>query len=124
MARVKRRVASTKQNIGKILRKQRKSIPLTLNQLSQMSGVSIAHLGRIEKGQRFPSVYILQLISKPLGFDLFELLIMAGYLSPEHSVFSEEERDKLRVELNRLAERVETDSNRIVEIVNRLLMTS
>ena len=100
MAKVKRRVASTKRNIGKIIREQRKSIPLTLKQLSQMSGVSIAHLGRIEKGQRFPSVYILQLISKPLGFDLFELLIMAGYLSPEHYVFSEEERDKLRAELN------------------------
>ena len=124
MARVKRRVASTEQNIGKIIRGQRESIPLTLKQLSQISGVSLAHLSRIEKGQRSPSPRTLQLIFKPLGFDLFELLAMAGYLSLEHSVFSEEERDKLRAELNELAERVETDSNRIVEIVNRLLMSS
>ena len=89
-----------------------------------MSGVSIAHLGRIEKGQRSPSPYTLQLIFKPLGFDLFELLAIAGYLSPEHSVFSEEQRDKLRAELNKLTERVEIDFNRIMDIVNRLLMTS
>lgn len=124
MARVKRRVASTKRNIGKIIREQRKGIPLTLKQLSQISGVSPAHLSRIERGERSPSPYTLQLLSKPLGFDLFELLIMAGYLSPEHSVFSEEERDKLRAELNQLAERVETDFNRIIEIINRLLMSS
>jgi len=37
---------------------------------------------------------------------------------------SEEQRNKLRAELNMLLERVETDSNRIGEIVNRLLMTS
>lgn len=124
MLRVKRIVASTKRNIGKIIKEQRKGIPLTLKQLSQMSGVSLAHLARIEKGQRSPSPRTLQLISKPLGFDLFELLIIAGYLSPESSVFSEEERDKLRAELNELAERVETDSNRIVEVVNRLLASS
>ena len=121
---VKRRAASINRNIGRIIRQQRKSIPLTLKQLSQMSGVSIAHLGRIEKGQRSPSLYTLQFISKPLGFDLFELLVMAGYLSPEDSVFSEEQRDKLRAELNKLTERVETDFNRIIDIVNRLLMTS
>ena len=121
---VKRRVASTNRNIGKIIRQQRISIPLTLKQLSQMSGVSIAHLGRIENGQRSPSPYTLQLIFKPLGFDLFELLVIAGYLSPEQSVLSEEQRDKLRAELNKLTERVEIDFNRIMDIANRLLMTS
>ena len=89
-----------------------------------MSGVSIAHLGRIEKGERSPSPYTLQLIFKPLGFDLFELLVIAGYLSPEQSVLSEEQRDKLRAELNKLTERVEIDFNRIMDIANRLLMTS
>ena len=121
---VKRRAASINRNIGKIIRQRRKSIPLTLKQLSQMSGVSIAHLGRIENGQRSPSPYTLQLIFKPLGFDLFELLGIAGYLSPEQSVLSEEQRDKLRAELNKLTERVEIDFNRIMDIANRLLMTS
>ena len=115
---------SSKQNIGKIIREQRKRIPLTLNRLSEMSGVSIAHLSRIEKGQRIPTPHTLQLVAKPLGFDLSELLILTGYLSPEASALSKEQRNKLRDELNMLLERVESDSNRIREIVNRLLMTS
>ena len=115
---------SSKQNIGKIIREQRKSIPLTLNQLAEMSGVSTAHLGRIEQGQRVPSSQTLQKIANPLGFDLNELLILAGYLSPELSMLPEEQRDKLRAELNMLLERVASDSNRIKAIVNRLLMTS
>jgi transcriptional regulator with XRE-family HTH domain len=42
---------SSKQNVGKIIREQRKSIPLTLKQLYEMSGVSITYLARIEKGE-------------------------------------------------------------------------
>ena len=113
-----------KQNIGKIIQEQRKGVSLSLNQLSKISGVSVAHLGRVEKGQRAPSPRILQKIVKPLGFDLNELLIMAGYLSPDPSALSEEQRDKLRAELNMLLERVESDSKRIRKIVNRLQMSS
>ena len=115
---------SSKENIGRIIRQHRKSIPLTLNQLSRMSGVSITHLGRIEKGQRVPSPRTLQSIAKPLGFDLNELLILAGHLSPEPSALSEEQRNKLWAELNMLLERTVSDRNRIREIVNRLLTTS
>ena len=116
---------SSKQNIGKLIREQRKSVPLSLNKLSKISGVSVAHLGRVEQGQRAPSPHTLQKIAKPLGFDLNELLIMAGYLSPEpSSVLPEEQRDKLRTELDMLLERVESDSKRIRKIVNRLQMSS
>ena len=115
---------SSKQNIGKLIRKQRKSEQITLTQLSGLSGVSVAHLSRVEQGHRVPSPRTLQLIAKPLGFDLNELFILAGYTSPEPSALSEEQRNKLRAELNMLLERVRTDDNRIREIVDRLLMTS
>ncbi len=111
------------RGIGKIIREQRKSIPLSLNQLSRLSGVSVAHLGRIEQGLRKPSPRTLQKIAKPLGFDLDELLIMAGFLLSKRASFSEEERDKLRTELNTISERVISDTKRITEIVNRLLMS-
>ena len=113
-----------KQKIGTIIRQQRKSIPLTLRQLSKLSGVSIAHLGRIEQGTRQPSTRTLQKIAKHLGFDLYELLVIAHHLLPEPSILPEEERDKLRAELQILVERVETDSKRIKEITDRLSMTS
>ena len=114
---------SSKVNIGKIIKEQRKSIPLSLNQLAKLSGVSVSHLGRIEQGQRQPSTRTLQKIAKHLGFDLYELLLIAGHLLPDPSTFPEEQRDKLRAELNTLLERVATDSIRIKEIINRLLLS-
>jgi len=50
-----------------------------------MSGVSASELGRIERGERFPSVTILRKIAEPLGFGEGELFIFAGYLSPQTS---------------------------------------
>lgn len=70
-----------RKNLGKILHEQRMAIPLTLEQLSAASGVSISHLGRIENGERFPSATILQKIATPLGYEENELFILAGYLS-------------------------------------------
>ena len=56
-----------------------------------MSSVSPSHLGRIERGERYPSGSILRKIAKPLGFKENELFTLAGYLSPQPSVMSETE---------------------------------
>lgn len=95
----------------------------SLSQLSRLSGVSVAHLTRIEQGLRRPSTRTIQKIAEPLGFDLYELLVMTGHLLPEPSTFSEEQREKLRVELNMLLERVVSDSKRIKKIVDRLILS-
>ena len=57
-------------------------MPLTLRELAAKAGVSASHLGRIERGERFPSASILRKIARPLGFDEDELFMLAGYLSP------------------------------------------
>jgi transcriptional regulator with XRE-family HTH domain len=77
-------------NLGKILKQQRISIPLTLQELAAESGVSSSHLGRIERSERFPSARILRKIAKPLGFDEDELFTLAGFLSPQTSGVAEE----------------------------------
>ena len=76
--------------LGKILKQQRIAIPLTLQELAATSGVSPSHLGRIERGERFPSAHILRRIAKPLGFDEDELFTLAGFLSPQTSGVAEE----------------------------------
>jgi len=76
--------------LGKILKQQRISIPLTLQELAATSRVSPSHLGRIERGERFPSAHILRRIAKPLGFDEDELFTLAGFLSPQTSGVAEE----------------------------------
>ena len=71
--------------LSKMLKQRRLMAELTLHQLSASSGVSSAHLGRIERGERFPSGHILRKIAKPLELDESQLLILAGYLSPQSS---------------------------------------
>ena len=76
-------MARGNNNLGRILKQQRISVPLTLQELATASGVSSSHLGRIERGERFPSAHILRKIAKPLGFDEDELFTLAGFLSPQ-----------------------------------------
>ena len=86
-------VSKNMHNLGEVIRQQRVSIPLTLQELSTMSGVSASHLGRMERGDRFPSAHVLQRIAKPLGFDEDELFVLAGFLSPQSSGIAEEGRE-------------------------------
>mgnify|MGYP002824731789 CR=1 FL=1 len=81
------------RNLGEIIRQQRASIPLTLQELAIMSGVSSSHLGRIERGDRFPSAYVLRKIADPLGFEENELFTLAGFLSPQSSGITETGRE-------------------------------
>jgi transcriptional regulator with XRE-family HTH domain len=80
-------------DLGKIIKQRRIMLPLTLRELSVASGISASHLGRIERGERFPSGSILRKIAKPLGFEEDELFTLAGYLSPRTpSVAESQER--------------------------------
>jgi transcriptional regulator with XRE-family HTH domain len=76
-------------NLGKIIKQRRISEPLTLKELATMAGISASHLGRIERGERFPSARILRKIAKPLGFEEGELFTLAGYLSPQLPAMAE-----------------------------------
>jgi len=77
-------------DLGKIIKQQRITVPLTLQELTAKSGVSSSHLGRIERGERFPSAHVLRKIARPLGFEEDELLTLAGYLSPQPRRIAEE----------------------------------
>jgi len=76
-------------SLGEIIRQQRVTMPLTLQDLANQARVSPSHLGRIERGERFPSARILRKIAKPLGFEEDELFTLAGYLSPQPGTISE-----------------------------------
>ena len=76
-------------DLGKRIRQQRGMRGLTISELTRASGVSQSYLGRIERGERFPSARTLRRIAKPLGFGEAELATLAGYLSPQPSRVSE-----------------------------------
>ena len=79
--------------LGEIIRQQRMTVPLTLQELAAVSGVSASHLGRIERGERFPSASILRKLARPLGFEEDELFTLAGYLSPQSAGIAENRKD-------------------------------
>ena len=81
------------RNFGLMIKRQRLAVPLTLRELSAMSGVSSSHLGRIERGERFPSAHILRKIARPLGFEEDELFTLAGYLPPQSPSVAEGRRE-------------------------------
>ncbi len=82
-------VSESSINLGEVIRRQRVNVPLTVRELATMSGVSPSHLGRIERGERYPSARVLRRIAKPLGFTEDELFTLAGYLSPSSSGVAE-----------------------------------
>ena len=82
-------MANTRNSLNEILRHQRVAIPLTLQELAKISGISPSHLGRIERGDRRPSARTLRKLAKPLGFEENELFTIAGYLSPQSGSISE-----------------------------------
>jgi len=67
-------------DLGGVIKEQRKLKELTLVKLAALSGVSASHIGRSESGERFPSVPILRKLAGPLGFTETELLKRAGFL--------------------------------------------
>jgi len=90
MAKYNNDMSYSNSDLGKILKQQRITVPLTLQELAAASGVSSSHLGRIERNERFPSARILRRIAKPLGFDEDELFTLAGFLSPQAPGVAEE----------------------------------
>jgi transcriptional regulator with XRE-family HTH domain len=84
---------SSGNHLGEIIRRQRVFKPLTQHELAAMSGVSPSHLGRIERGERFPSARVLRRIAKPLGFEEDELFALAGYLTPQSPGVPENDRE-------------------------------
>ncbi|MBA7706883.1 hypothetical protein ES703_115742 [subsurface metagenome] len=81
---------SNESNLGEIIKQQRVMMSLTLQELAHKAGVSSSHLGRIERGERFPSAHVLRKLATPLGFEENELFALAGYLSPRAPSLGEE----------------------------------
>jgi transcriptional regulator with XRE-family HTH domain len=70
--------------VGATLKSYRSSRSMTLAQVSNMSGISIAHLSRMENGERSPSVKVLLQLSRALGVSMGELAGEAPAASEMH----------------------------------------
>jgi transcriptional regulator with XRE-family HTH domain len=68
---------------------------LTLAQLSELSGVSIGHLSRLENGTRTPTVRLLLQLARALGVSVGELV---GETPHENTVFVSRGMDRRTIE--------------------------
>lgn len=89
--RITMNTVTTNNTLGEIIKKQRTSLALTLQELAAAAKVSASHLGRIERGERFPSARILRRLARPLDFEENELFTLAGYLTPPSPGIAEQE---------------------------------
>jgi transcriptional regulator with XRE-family HTH domain len=62
------------QRIAALIRSYRLRRNLTLAALSELSGISVAHLSRLENGQRTPTVRLLLQLARALGVSLGTLV--------------------------------------------------
>ena len=86
-------------NLGVILKARRKEKGLTLTQLSGLSGISMAFVGRVERGERLPSGHMLRKFAKSLGFSEVELLKLAGFLSEDAVDGIDKLKERVREEI-------------------------
>ena len=77
-----------KIEVARMIREQREGKGITLAQLAEKSGVSLSHIARIEKGERFPSASVLRRLAKPLHLSEGQLLAAAGYLTNPLGAFT------------------------------------
>lgn len=59
---------------------RRRAKGLNLGELAKLTGISASHLGRIERGERFPSAFTLSKFAVPLDFTEEELFRLAGFM--------------------------------------------
>lgn len=71
-------------HFGQKLLALRKRRNLSQKELAKLSGVSPSYLSRVERGERNPPhPAVLKKMALPLALSEFEILALAGYLSPE-----------------------------------------
>lgn len=66
------------KNVGELIRKRRTALGLMLIELAEQSGVSVAHLSRIENGERTATADALLKLAAPLRLKTNDLLKQAG----------------------------------------------
>lgn len=68
-----RRNARLPKELGKRIRKRRKALKLSQEELATRARISPVYMGYIEQGRNTPSLEVLQKIAKTLGISMSEL---------------------------------------------------
>lgn len=67
-------MAKYEENVGKLIRKVRKTLKMTQDKLSELVGVTPKYIQYLESGKRNPSLKTLRKIAKNLGKSVKDFL--------------------------------------------------
>ncbi|VAW05196.1 hypothetical protein MNBD_ACTINO01-1516, partial [hydrothermal vent metagenome] len=84
--------------IGSLLRKRRDAARLTLAEVSERSGVTIAHLSRIENGLTDPRLSTLQRVMDAIGVNLSDLAVARTATVPVDTVLERRASGRSRLD--------------------------
>lgn len=67
-------MTSLQQRFGKVLRRRREAIGLSQEALASQAGLHRNYVGLLERGQRMPSLLVIQRLAKALGSLMAEVV--------------------------------------------------
>ena len=67
----------TKRTLGSVVKEARDGARMTQRDLAAAVGIKASHVAYIENGRRNPSIALINRLSKTLGLDAKELLVLA-----------------------------------------------
>jgi|SRR5208283_465213 len=67
----------TKRTLGAVVKEAREEYRMTQRDLAAAVGIKASHVAYIENGQRRPSIALINRLSKTLGLDAKEVLVLA-----------------------------------------------
>lgn len=94
--------------IGNKLKTRRKSLNITLSELSCRTGLSVSYLSNIERNETSPTLDNLNVICTALEFDMLEMVKASMRFNP---VVRVEDRKPIYVETHRTIYELASDSN-------------
>src|SRR2546427_13259689 len=62
------------QILGRVIRRERQYLHLTIKELGDKAGLSEIYVGEIERGQKYPSSKVLESLAQGLELDIADLL--------------------------------------------------
>lgn len=87
----------TKKGLGKRIKQLRKAKGWSQQELADKSNMQYSYLGLIERGERNPTLEIIDKIAKGLGVEISQLFLFKEGLKPEAEVLEEKVLDLFKL---------------------------
>jgi len=115
--------------IGKYLKSLRISMGISQYKLAAISGITVSHICRLEKGNRLPSGGMIVKLARALGIAEKELLVMTGCIEATEETRNAESKRHLEAEIDHLvvytlAQETPELQRQIIEVLQMLKKTA